>query len=50
MDEKRYRTVKTSGALNLVAGIISITVGVTMGILLIISGAKLLASKSNHLF
>lgn len=50
MDEKRYRTVKSAGALNLVAGIISITVGVTMGVLLIISGARLLASKSNHLF
>lgn len=50
MDEKYYKTVKSSGALNLVAGVISITVGVTMGVLLIVSGARLLASKSKNLF
>lgn len=50
MDEKYYRTVKSSGALSLVAGIITITVGVTTGILLIVSGARLLACKSKHLF
>ncbi len=50
MDEKYYKTVKSSGALSLVAGIITITVGVTTGILLIVSGAKLLSCKSRHLF
>ncbi len=50
MDEKQYKTVKATGAMNLVAGIISITVGVAMGVLLIVSGARLLASKSKHLF
>lgn len=50
MDEKYYKTVKASGAMNLVAGIITLTVGVTVGILMIVSGAKLLASKSKYLF
>lgn len=50
MDEKYYKTVKSSGALSLVAGIITITVGMTTGILLIVSGAKLLSCKSRHLF
>lgn len=50
MEEKRYKIVKASGALSIVAGVINITVGVTLGVLLIVSGARLLASKSKNLF
>ena len=50
MEEKAYKTMKRSGALNIVAGILSIVAGLTGGILLIISGGKLLARKSKVLF
>lgn len=50
MNEKLYKTVKHAGASNLVIGIITVVVGVTAGILLIVSGARLLASKSDTLF
>lgn len=50
MEEKTYKTMKMSGALNIVAGVFGIVVGLTGGILLIISGGKLLARKSEVLF
>ena len=50
MEEKTYKTMKRSGALNIAAGILSIVAGLTGGILLIISGGKLLARKSKVLF
>lgn len=50
MDEKIYKRIKSSGALNIAAGIISVVSGLTLGILLIINGAKLLSSKPKHLF
>lgn len=39
-----------AGALNITLGVISLVAGVTAGILLLISGAKLLARKSQILF
>lgn len=50
MEEKIYKVMGGSGALNLAAGVISIVVGVTGGVLLIVSGAKLLAGRSKILF
>lgn len=50
MEEKVYKTMKRSGALNIAAGILSIVAGLTGGILLIISGSKLLTRKSKVLF
>ncbi|MGN0515096.1 MAG: hypothetical protein ACI4GD_12545 [Lachnospiraceae bacterium] len=50
MEEKRYKVVKSSGALCIVAGVLNITIGVTLGVLLIVSGARLIASKSKNLF
>lgn len=50
MNEKLYKQIKLSGAFDLVAGIISIAVGVSLGVLLIVSGARLLSSKSKTLF
>ena len=50
MEEKVYKTMKSTGAVNIVLGVVSLTVGIAAGVLLIISGAKLLAGKSKILF
>lgn len=50
MDEKVYKTMEGSGALAITVGIISIVAGVTCGVMLIISGGKLLAKKGSILF
>lgn len=50
MEEKIYKTMAGSGALNIVFSVISIVVGIAGGVLLIISGAKLLAGKSKIMF
>ena len=49
MEEKVYKSMNGAGALNIVLGVIGIATGVTAGVLLIISGAKLLANKSKML-
>ena len=43
MDEKIYRTMKGTGAMNIVLGIIAMVTG-------IVSGAKLLSGKSKIIF
>ncbi len=50
MEEKIFKTMNGAGALNIVMGVIAIVIGLTGGVLLIISGAKLLARKSQMLF
>ena len=50
MEEKIYKAVSRAGALNIVVGVISITVGVAAGVLLLISGARLISHKSKILF
>lgn len=50
MDEKTFKKMRTGGAVSLVGGIIAIVTGVVIGILLIISGAKLIAHKPENLF
>lgn len=50
MEEKLYRTMRGTGATNIVVGVLALVLGITSGILLIISGAKLLARKSHILF
>lgn len=50
MDEKVYKIMGRSGALAIVIGVISIVAGVAGGVLLLISGGKLLAGKSKILF
>lgn len=42
--------MKGSGALNITLGILSIAAGTAAGVLLIISGAKLLSGKSKIMF
>jgi hypothetical protein len=50
MDEKTYKKLKSAGASNLVFGILAIVFGIATGIMLIISGAKMLAHRSETLF
>ena len=50
MEEKVYKTMNGAGAMNIVMGIVSLAIGIAMGILLIISGAKLISGKSKILF
>lgn len=50
MEEKTFKTINGTGALNIVLGVIGIVAGVAGGVLLIISGAKLLSRKSKMLF
>lgn len=46
MDEKTFKTIAGAGVINLVTGILAIVGGVTVGVLLLISGARLLKSRS----
>ena len=50
MEEKIYKTMSGSGALGIAVGVGVLVVGVASGVLLVISGAKLLAAKSKILF
>ena len=45
MNEKIYKVMGGAGALNIAFGVISIVAGIAAGVLLIISGAKLLGSR-----
>lgn len=50
MEEKIYKLMKNSGGLTLALGIVSIVVGVTTGVFLIITGAKLISGKKDLMF
>ncbi len=45
--EKIYSTMSSSGVMALAAGIVVIAVGVAAGVLMIISGARLIAGKKD---
>ena len=45
MDEHTYKVLGGTGALNIAFGVISIVAGIATGVLLIVSGAKLLGSR-----
>ena len=47
MEEHTYKVLGGTGAMNIALGVVSLVVGITAGILLIISGAKLLGSRKN---
>ena len=49
MNEKIYKTMSTSGACNLAGGIVVLVTGAAAGILMIISGAKLIKRKADIL-
>ena len=48
--EKAYVTMKNSGAGNIAVGIIILVVGITAGVLSIVSGASLLKHKKEIMF
>lgn len=50
MNEKLYKCVKGSGAAAITTGVITVVAGVVCGIIMIVTGARLLASKSDTLF
>ena len=50
MSEKVYKTMNTIGITNLITGIGVMVVGIGIGTLIIVSGARLLKSKSDLLF
>lgn len=50
MEEKVYKSMKATGALNITLGIIMVVIGVTAGILMLVSGGKLLSLKSKLMF
>lgn len=50
MNEKLYKTLGVTGAGNITIGVVSIVAGVAGGILLIISGARLLKKRSEIMF
>lgn len=50
MDEKVYKTLNSTGKLNIIFGILTIVFGIGAGIVFIVNGARLLARKTNILF
>ena len=50
MEQKIYKVMRGAGAANIVVGVITLAVGLASGILLIVTGAKLIAGKSKILF
>ena len=50
MDEVIFKKIKRTGVLNLAMGIVAVVAGITTRVLLIVSGAKLLAHKPDKLF
>ena len=49
MNEKIYKTMSSIGACSLAVGIIVLTTGIVTGIMMIVSGARLLKKKSDIL-
>ena len=49
MNEKQYKIMGNAGVTSLVLGVVMIASAVSMGVLLIIQGAKLLKSKEDML-
>lgn len=50
MEERIYKVMGGSGALSIAVGVVAIVAGVAGGVLLLISGAKLLAGRNKILF
>ena len=50
MEERTYKVMGGAGAMNIAVGVVTLVIGVTSGILLIIVGAKLLAGRNKILF
>ena len=50
MDEKVYKTLNSTGKLNIIFGIITIVFSIGTGIVFIVNGARLLRRKSKMMF
>lgn len=50
MEQKVYNTMKAAGATNIAVGVVTIVFGLVSGILLIVTGGRLIAGKSKILF
>lgn len=50
MNEKVYKSMRHVGGTNIALGILMIVAGVTMGVLAIVNGAKLLKDKAEIMF
>lgn len=50
MDEKIYKSMERIGGANIAMGIVCIVVGVTVGVLSIVCGGRLLNDKRHLLF
>jgi hypothetical protein len=46
MDEKLYKTVSAAGVWSLVMGIVTIVTGITTGVLLLVTSAKILKGRN----
>ena len=46
MEEKVYKVMGGAGAMNIVLGVVMLVVGVTVGVLLIIGGSKLVNKRT----
>lgn len=50
MNEKAYKIMRTTGGTNIALGIVLIVVGLAVGVMTIVNGARLLSGKSNIMF
>lgn len=50
MSEKVYKSMKRVGGTNIALGIVVIVTGITIGVLTIVNGAKLLKDKAEIMF
>lgn len=50
MEEKLYKKMKHIGVTNLIFGIVTMVLGLGIGIIMIINGARLLMYKAEKLF
>ncbi|MCR5800937.1 MAG: hypothetical protein K6G57_01215 [Lachnospiraceae bacterium] len=50
MEEKTYKVMRAVAGWDIAIGVISIIIGLAAGVMLILSGAKLIATKSKLLF
>ena len=49
MNEKIYKTMSRTGACSIAVGIVTLVTGITAGVLMIVSGSRLLKRKSEIL-
>lgn len=50
MNEKIYKSMKNIGGFSIALGVITVVAGVTLGVLSIVNGARLLKEKAEIMF